>query len=351
MKFNRVGVVWLIFFGVFTSGITFSQSDYTGFNSEKGRNLRFMFYNVENLFDTIDNPEANDEEYLAGGARNWNSYRYYQKKNRIYKTIMAAGGWRPPELIGLCEIENETVLEELLWNTPFSKFEYKYIHRNSPDHRGIDVALLYDPERFFPVSENFLRLNLPDEYSSTREILYSKGHTKQNDTLHVFVNHWPSKYGGAVKSQPKRNIAAKTLKAITDSILKVEKQAKIIVAGDFNDGPKAESVKKFLKADTPGDLIINQKLYSLSEQWLNEAYGTYKYQGQWSVIDQFIVSGSLLKNSNELNTSQENAHIFAPAFLLEKDEKYIGKKPYRTYIGFRYNDGFSDHLPIILDLN
>ncbi|MGM0498239.1 MAG: endonuclease, partial [Bacteroidota bacterium] len=345
MKINRVGAVCLIFCGVFISGITFPQSGKTGFNPEKDRTLRFMFYNVENLFDTIENPDANDEEFLPGGTRNWNGFRYYQKKNRIYKTIMAAGGWRPPELIGLCEIENETVLEDILWNTPFSKFEYKYIHKNSPDHRGIDVALLYDPERFFPVSEKYIRLKLPDEYSSTREILYAKGHTKQNDTIHVFVNHWPSKYGGAAKSQPKRNIAAKTLKAVTDSILKSEKQAKLIITGDFNDGPTAESIQGYLKVKAPADSVINQNLYNLSEHWLNEVYGTYKYQGQWSVIDQLIVSGSLLKNSKELKTTEEDAHIFAPSFLLEKDEKYIGKKPYRTYVGFKYNGGFSDHLP------
>ena len=350
MKINRVGVVCLIFCGMFISGFGFSQSGNTGFNPEEDRTLRFMFYNVENLFDTIENPDANDEEFLPGGTRNWSSYRYYQKKNRIYKTIMAAGGWRPPELIGLCEIENETALEDILWNTPFSKFEYKYIHKNSPDHRGIDVALLYDPTKFFPVSEQFIRLKLPDEYSSTREILYAKGHTVQSDTLHVFVNHWPSKYGGAVKSQPKRNIAAKTLKAVTDSILKIEKEAKLIITGDFNDGVAAESIKDFLAVNSVEDSVIDQNLYSLSEHWLNGSCGTYKYQGKWSVIDQFIVSGSLLKNSETLKTSKDDAHIFAPAFLLEKDEKYIGKKPYRTYIGFRYNDGFSDHLPIILDL-
>ena len=351
MKIKIIGVVCLIFCGVFSSEVTLSQSGKNGFNPEKNRTLRLMFYNVENLFDTIENPNAKDEDFLPGGTRNWNGYRYYQKKNRIYKTIMAAGGWSPPELIGLCEIENETVLEELLWNTPFSKFEYKYIHKNSPDHRGIDVALLYDPERFFPVSERFIRLKLPDEFSTTREILYTKGHTKQNDTLHVFVNHWPSKYGGAVKSQPKRNIAAKTLKAVTDSILKKEKQAKLIITGDFNDDPTAESIKEFLGVNTIEDSIIDQNLYSLSEHWIDGTHGTYKYQGQWSIIDQFIVSGSLLKNSNKLKTSKEDAHIFAPPFLLEKDKKYIGEKPYRTYIGFKYNDGFSDHLPIILDLN
>ena len=351
MKINRVEIVFLIFCGVFISGVTFSQPDAAGFNPEKARKLRFMFYNVENLFDTIENPDANDEDFLPGGTRNWNDYRYYQKKNKIYKTIIAAGGWRPPELIGLCEIENETVLEDILWNTPFSKYEYKYIHKNSPDHRGIDVALLYDPTRFFPVSEKFIRLKLPDEYSSTREILYAKGHTKQSDTLHVFVNHWPSKYGGAVKSQPKRNIAAETLKEVADSILKSDKKAKIIITGDFNDGPTAESIKDFLDVKTIADSTIDQNLYSLSESWLSEVRGTYKYQGQWSVIDQFVVSGTLLKNSKALKTSEEDAHIFAPSFLLEKDEKYIGKKPYRTYVGFRYNGGFSDHLPIILDLH
>jgi len=340
-------LIFLFIGGFFLSNHIKAQSD---FNPETDRALRFMFYNVENAFDTVNNPNANDEEFLPDGGRYWSSYRYYQKKNRIYKTILAAGGWEPPELIGICEIENETVLEDILWKTPFSKFEYKYIHRNSPDHRGIDVALLYDPKEFFPVSEQYIRLDLPDRYSPTREILYAKGYTKQDDTLHIFVNHWPSKYGGAVKSQPKRNIAAQTLKKVTDSLFQAVKSPKIIITGDYNDAPDTESIKKYLQAKMLTDTINNQTLYNLSAHWMEEKFGTHKYQGQWSVIDQFIVSGSLLNAEHAMKTSEQNAHIFAPDFLLEKDEKYVGQKPYRTFIGFRHNGGFSDHLPIILDL-
>lgn len=340
-------LIFLVACGLLLSNQTKAQSD---FNPETDRALRFMFYNVENVFDTVNNPNANDEEFLPDGGRYWSSYRYYQKKNRIYKTFLAAGGWEPPELIGLCEIENETVLEDILWKTPFSKFEYKYIHRNSPDHRGIDVALLYDPKEFFPVSEQYIRLDLPDRYSSTREILYAKGYTKQDDTLHIFVNHWPSKYGGAVKSQPKRNIAAQTLKKVTDSLFQAVKSPKIIITGDFNDAPDTESIKKYLQAKKFTDTLDNQTLYNLSAHWMEEKYGTHKYQGQWSVIDQFIVSGGLLNAEHAMKTSEQNAHIFTPEFLLEKDEKYVGQKPYRTFVGFRYNGGFSDHLPIILDL-
>jgi hypothetical protein len=340
-------LIFLVACGLLLSNQTKAQSD---FNPETDRALRFMFYNVENVFDTVNNPNANDEEFLPDGGRYWSSYRYYQKKNRIYKTFLAAGGWEPPELIGICEIENETVLEDILWKTPFSKFEYKYIHRNSPDHRGIDVALLYDSKEFFPVSEQYIRLDLPDRYSSTREILYAKGYTKQDDTLHIFVNHWPSKYGGAVKSQPKRNIAAQTLKKVTDSLFQAVKSPKIIITGDFNDAPDTESMKNYLQAKKLTDTIDNQTLYNLSAHWMKERYGTHKYQGQWSVIDQFIVSGGLLNAEHAMKTSEQNAHIFAPEFLLEKDEKYVGQKPYRTFVGFRYNGGYSDHLPIILDL-
>ncbi len=347
MKQKRNLLILLLVCGLFLSNHTKAQSD---FNPETNRAIRFMFYNVENVFDTVNNPNANEKEFLPGSDRHWSSYRYYQKKNKLYKTFLAAGGWEPPELIGLCEIENETVLEDILWKTPFSKFEYKYIHRNSPDHRGIDVALLYDPKAFFPVSEQYIRLDLPERYSSTREILYAKGYTKLNDTLHIFVNHWPSKYGGAVKSQPKRNIAAQTLKKVTDSLFQSVKRPKIVITGDFNDAPDTESTKNHLQAKEPTDSISNQSLYNLSEHWMEEKYGTYKYQGQWNVIDQFIVSGSLLNAKHSLKTSKQNAHIFAPDFLLEKDEKYVGQKPYRTFIGFRYNGGYSDHLPIILDL-
>jgi predicted extracellular nuclease len=326
------------------------QNQSTTFNPEKNRKLRVMFYNVENTFDTIDNPETRDDEFLPDGERHWNTYKYYKKIKSIYKVFVAAGGWELPELIGLCEIENETILKDLTSNTPLSKYEYSYVHQNSPDHRGIDVCLLYNPQEFKPDQKQFIPLNLPDKYRTTREILYVKGHTSHSDTLHIFINHWPSKWGGEKETNPKRVLAAKTLRRVVDSIFHNNTQANIIITGDFNDEPEKASISNHLKAEKPGNAITSSSLYNLSYNWARNDMGTHKYQGRWSVLDQFIVSGALLQDTNSLATDEAAAHIFKHPVLLEEDKKHLGKKPYRTFSGYRYNGGYSDHLPIVLDL-
>ena len=194
-------------------------------------------------------------------------------------------------------------------------------------------------------------MHFPDSDRKTRDLLYVKGKTPNDDTLYVFVNHWPSRWSGQLESEPARIFVAKTVKHKTDSILNSNPDAKIILMGDFNDEPENKSLSEVLQAQLTYDKIVNNKLYNISYYLQkNKGLGSHKYQGTWGLLDQFVVSGDLLNDHKSLHTSLENVHIFNQDFLLEKDETYVGFKPYRTFVGYKYNGGFSDHLPIYLDL-
>jgi len=340
MKKNLVIIVLVL---IFNSGYSQQNSD----------SYKIMFYNVENLFDTFDDSLKNDEEFLPEGDRFWNNHKYYTKLNHIYKVIVAIGGWNPPAVIGLCEIENRKVLNDLVNNTPLVKFEYQIVHEESPDRRGIDVGLLYRKELFQPLYYEAIPINFPDNPDSkTRDILYVKGITKNSDTLSVFINHWPSRWGGQLESEDRRLFVASVLKAKIDSIFKSNLQSNIIITGDFNDYPHNKSINKVLNASQEFDQIIDNELYNLSSfLYKSKNVGTYKYQGEWGVLDQFIVSGNLLDKENKVFTSLDDIYIFDADFLLEPDEGYFGYKPNRTFIGYKYNGGYSDHLPTYLILN
>ncbi|MCF8373241.1 MAG: hypothetical protein K9H64_16600 [Bacteroidales bacterium] len=324
-------------------------------NSDQERGLvRVMFYNVENLFDTFDDPEKNDEDFLPNGKMNWTFDRYQKKLNNISKVVAAVGQWELPELIGLCEIENRKVLEDLVQNTALTKADYGIIHKESPDERGIDVAALYRKDLVKPLSYQAIPVIFDDAGDKTREILYFKSLVRKTDTIHFFVNHWPSRWGGQEKSEPKRMAAAKSLKHVTDSILKVNPQAKLIITGDFNDDPIDKSLKEVLQANDPVS-VESGKLYNLSLQHYSPSEkGSLKYKGNWNVFDQFIVSSGLLENSEGFHTSLSDSHIFygteGNEFLLEEDTRYQGKEPNRTYHGPTFHGGYSDHMPVYLDL-
>jgi hypothetical protein len=320
-----------------------------GFTQEPDTaSFRIMFYNVENLFDTIDNPIKKDNEFLPDGLRRWSSYRYYQKLNRISQVIIAAGKPNFPVVIGMCEIENQQALEALLHFTPLKKLNYGIVHHESPDSRGIDVALLYRKELFTPLLFRAIEIRNPKDKSfTTRDILYVKG-VLGGDTVHFFVNHWPSKFGGLSASKPLRALAASLLRAETDSILDINHRSKIIIMGDFNDTPFDKSVAGVLGAK-PVSESSESNLYTLAYVLAKEGKGSNKYRSKWDMIDQFIVSGSLLEGEG-LYTTPELFQVFSPGFLLMKDKNYLGEKLNRTYIGFKYNGGFSDHLPVLLDL-
>jgi len=212
------------------------------------KKYRAMFYNTENLFDSFDDSLTQDEEFTPMGARHWTWEKMNQKINGIYKTIIAVGEWNPPVFVGLCEIENGFVLNRLTHETPLVKYDYRIVHRESPDPRGIDVALLYRSDLFDLQESKFFRVFFPDQPNrKTREILYAKGVIDGVDTLHVFVNHWPSKLGGELESTSGRFAAANTLKQKVDSIKIFYPDARILIMGDFNDEPESAPLVDGLK--------------------------------------------------------------------------------------------------------
>jgi len=315
--------------------------------------FRIMFYNTENFFDTIDDPKTNDNDFIPIAKRHWTGKRYYIKLNNIYKVFISSG-IQPPSIIGLCEIENKKVLNDLTQKTPLLKFNYHYIHHDSPDSRGIDVALLYRPDQFKPLKIEFIRLSFPfDTARKTRDILYVKAIAFQIDTIHVFVNHWPSRARGQVISIPYREMAAKTLRHKVDSLFQISSRNKVIIVGDFNDEPDDLSILNDLKAMKVTNLIKNNALYNLSTGWLNNVQnmGTIKFKDKWQVFDQIIVSGNIINSSSRgLRCDPKSAKIYSTDFLLKDDRNNSGRTTFSTYSGYKYTGGFSDHLPVYVDL-
>lgn len=312
----------------------------SGANAQYDTRYRIMFYNLENLFDTIDNPNTNDEEFLVNGDKQWNNFRYWRKVNKTFQVVAAAGDYEPPEIIAVCEVEDFLPLYHITNNTPLAKFNYSIIHKNSPDRRGIDVALLYRRDQIKLLNYQFHPLSFKwDTSMRTREILHAEL-LMQSDTLHLFVNHWPSRRGGMIKSEPKRLEASRLLRKLTDSIQMISPDASIVIVGDFNDEPENKSLSMFCEDGTFVNLSKDLKAKCTC--------GTYKYRSHWNMLDQAIVSRNLLRS--EAKVKVDSFYILREKFLLEPDESYGGSKPYRTYLGPRYIGGFSDHLPIVLNI-
>lgn len=303
-----------------------------------------MFWNLENYFDTFDDPATSDNEFTPFGDKFWSWKKFIAKRNNIAKVIISTGksdsegNVNYPTLVGLAEVENRFVLEQLVRSTPLSMVNYGIIHRDSPDERGIDVAMLYKKNLFRPLSIEFIYVHLPDSSLKTRLILYVKGVFEDLDTIHVFVNHWPSKFGGEQASRPNRQAAAITLKDKCDSVYKQNSRANILLMGDFNDTPDSDVFKELNKFENmSSDLFANGE-------------GTIKYNGKWELIDQFFISYNLLNKAEPIMCEKSAMKIYSPAFLFETDKEYMGTKPRRCYTGPRYNGGISDHLPIILTI-
>ena len=318
------------------------------FFAATGLKAQIFAWNLENFFDTRDDPATADEAFTPGGEYRWTRRKFIAKRNLIAKTIIASGerfGGNMPALVGLCEVENRYVLESLVNDTPLARLRYRILHRDSPDPRGIDVALLYDPARVKVLAHGWITVR---EFA-TREILYAKvalgGGSRSRvlagdsaaappllppvDTLHVYVNHWPSKYGGAKASERKRQAVCDALLAHLDSLQQAEPAAAIVLMGDFNDAPDAGVIMELCRAAHLQNITPKEG-------------GTIKYKGEWEMIDQMLASPATEKIGP--------AEVFRPGFLLEEDKAFLGRKPRRTNVGPRYNGGASDHLPVIADI-
>ncbi len=323
-------------------------------NMETGdhKKYRIMFWNTENLFDYLNDTLTEDEEFLPESIRHWTREKYEEKLIHVYKTIFSAGFQIPPEIIGLCEIENKKVIFDLIQGTPFKYFKYKFVHHESSDRRGIDVAFQYNPGSIRVIEERPLPVNLNKiNGGGTRDILYVRAAFLCEDTVSFFINHWPSKYGGAGITEKFRKFAAETLRMSIDSLQKRLPKEKIIIMGDFNDPPESNSILLHLGCVETLENGQPVKLFNVSKARGLEFQGSHKYQGIWEMLDQFIVNGYMLRNCSKLCTSMEYFKVYSPSFLLENDNNYGGKKPFRTWNGMKYQAGFSDHLPILLDLN
>lgn len=314
--------------------------------------FRVMFYNVENLFDTTDDPIKNDDEFLPTGAMNWQPWKYWEKLRNITRVITAVGGMQSPALVGLCEIENDSVIFDLTRRSPLRAQEYEYVVTNSPDERGIDVALLYQRHQFKLLEKIEYEIAFHDKkIRPTRNILHVAGRVISGDTVDVFVCHFPSRSGGQRESEPARIDAATLLRNKVDSLFGIRQKANIVIMGDFNDHPDNKSLFQTLNAKSLRDDYFDTELYNMFYHRMKETgFGSYFFQGRWEVLDQFIVSGNMLSKNNSIRVKNNEAHIFKPDFLLQTD-RYGTKRPFRTHLGMRYIGGFSDHLPIYLDLD
>ena len=295
--------------------------------------LTLVELNCENLFDCKHDTLKQDTEWLPDGKRRWSPARYWRKLNHIGQEILSCQEEGVPDLVALVEVENDSVLFDLTHRSLLRGAGYEYLMTQSPDVRGIDVALLYQPMTFRPICYDYFDIIPLAGMRPTRDILYVQGETLKGDTLHVFVVHAPSRYGGDKQTHPNRRLIAERL---IGAIRQLPADAKVIIAGDFND-EATDPALRFLE---------DNGLHNVTAKATGShgAKATYRYQGLWQSIDHVFVSGVLLD-------SVERSFINDAPFLLEEDKKYGGVKPLRTYNGYRYQRGFSDHLPLIVRFN
>lgn len=315
--------------------------------------LRICFYNLENCFDSENDSLKNDDAFTPEGSNHYTYSRFKKKINNLAKVLIAIGGWEAPEIIGICEIENDDAIKKLIYHSALNAYKYKFIHYESEDSRGIDVALLYRSDKFNVVFSCPIAITDSSNLSyKTRDILYVKGILPYNkhDTLHIFVNHWPSRFGGYAQSIEKRNLAASILRHTIDSILTINNNAAIIVIGDFNDYPYNESITTYLNVSSNPNKISSNQLLNMMYPYLSmNNIGSHKFEEHWGILDQIMVSQFLINGTKGWKV-KSSAIIFNPDFLLVPDERYMGTKPFRTYSGMKFLGGFSDHLPIFIDL-
>lgn len=308
--------------------------------SRKKNILTVALYNVENLFDTVNNPKTADDDFTPSSKKRWNVSRYRQKVKKISSVISQLGvnqSAYPPVIIGLVEVENAKVVKDLKRHKNLSKYNYDFVHYDSPDERGIDVALLYNKDFFEVLSSSTHPLTLTDEEGAvdyTRDLLVVKG-VFNGDVVHVMVNHWPSRRDGEEETKTNRIKAAQLVQSVVQEIKASDEESKFIIMGDFNDDPISESVQDYLVIDD---------FYNPMKSLFEKGEGTLTYYGKWHLFDQIIFSKDFF-DTEKSSLSFLNAKVFKRDWLQIHRGKFKGS-PFRTYIGPWYKGGFSDHFPV-----
>lgn len=310
------------------------------------------FYNLENLFDTLDTPDTNDADFLPGGRLIWNTEKYVSKQHNMAKVISQLGTELSPDgvaLLGVAEIENRKVLEDLVAQPELKSRKYQIVHYDSPDERGVDVGLLYQPKYFVPLGSKAVPVVLKDPKTGdkdfTRDILYVAG-TFDGEPVHVMVGHWPSRRGGEAGSAWMRAAAAQVCKNLADSLKKVDPNAKIIVMGDLNDDPDNKSLTEVLKARRTTEDLRADELYNPMYDQFKSGNGTLAYKDSWNLFDQIIVSKGFV-NKKTGGWQLYKAMVFRQPWLLQTEGAFRGY-PFRTFVGDIFINGYSDHLPVFL---
>ncbi len=311
------------------------------------------FYNLENFYDTINNPLIDDEEFLPTSERHYNTRVFLDKVGRLSSVISQMGTEISPDglaLLGVAEIENDTVLTALVNHPNLKSRNLKFVHYNSPDVRGVDVGLVYNPKYFTELYSKNLFVKLPggskDSYF-TRDVLYVKG-LLDGDTIHVFVNHWPSRSGGEERSIPARAAAAAVDKRVVDSLMAINPASKVIIMGDLNDDPISPSVTKTLGAKGKMSDVKESGLYNPWVDKYKSGIGTLAYQDAWGLFDQIIISQAWLDKTQK-GYHYYRANIFNKEFMVQQTGKFKGYAK-RTWDGTTYNYGYSDHFPTYITL-
>lgn len=312
------------------------------------------FYNLENLYDTIDDPTKDDEEFLPNGAKKYTGQIFLEKLDRLSEVISKLAIEKTPDgpaIIGLSEVENREVLQALVKHPLLASRGYRICHHNSPDVRGVDVAMLYNPKYFVPIKTHSINVPLISESGSvikTRDILWVEGYL-MGEKIHVFVNHWPSRRGGEEASAPRRQKAASICKATIDSIQKAEPGAKAFLMGDLNDDPMSASIKKVLNATGDTAKLADGRMYNPFEPFYKKGIGTLAWQDSWNLFDQIIFTPSWIRTNTTNGWFFSSAEVFNRSFLTQKTGNFKGY-PLRTYVGNEYQSGYSDHFPVIVYL-
>lgn len=307
------------------------------------------FYNVENLFDTIDSPGIRDQEYTPEGSKQWDSEKYWDKIEKLARVIAEIGTELTPDgpaIVGLAEVENKLVLNDLVNDPQIRNRAYRIVHYDSPDRRGVDVALIYQPKYFtYLSSKPYLFVPEGRENFFSRDVLLVSG-LFHGEPMHILVNHWPSRRGGERRSRPLRNAAAQLNRHIVDSLMQADPKAHILVMGDFNDDPINESMKVHLNTGWDRKKLKEGQLYNPFYDFYRRGIGTLAWRDSWNLFDMIVMSQTLLTEDKSTYTFMR-AGVFNRRYLVQPEGRFAGY-PFRTHAGDTYLGGYSDHFPVYL---